>query len=148
MLVAAFGWLPAAVGALLQEVIDVPPSAMPCGCGWRPSAQAPACRLNGWRFSKSIAAEHEEVRPIVDRIRTVATTSRTLIRRTHSGSVRELLTRLQADLLPHEEREERTATGDGRNPGWPGPDRSAQSDTRWRSPTRLGAWSASWTPRI
>ena len=107
MLVAAFGWLPAAVGALLQEVIDV--LAIGNALRVRLAPQRTGTRVPPERMAllKSIAVEHEEVRPIVDRIRTVADDLEDPDPQDPLGSVRELLTRLQADLLPHEEREER-----------------------------------------
>lgn len=107
MLAAAFGWLPAAVGALLQEAIDVLAIGNALRVRLSPKrtvAQVPAEKM---ALLKAIAATHEEVRPIVDRIRAVADDLEAPDPMDPLAGVRDLLEHLQDDLLPHEQSEER-----------------------------------------
>lgn len=106
MLAAAFGFLPAAAGALLQEVIDV----LAIGNALRVQLVRPkaAVSLPPDRLELLVrtATEHEEVKPITDRIRVTAdeldeADDDPLAR------ARDLLVVLDGQLLPHEQREER-----------------------------------------
>ena len=106
MLAAAFGFLPAAVGALLQEAIDV----LAIGNALRvrlfrpPTTVAmPPARME---LLTRIAADHEATRPIVDRIRTCADDLEHPDATDPLAPVRELLGALEGELLPHEAREE------------------------------------------
>lgn len=107
MLAAALGFLPAAVGALLQEVIDV----LAIGNAlrvrlFRPPAitEMPADRM---ALLTRIAADHEALRPVVDEIRLTADNLEEPDPVDPLGAVRELLIRLEGELLPHEQQEER-----------------------------------------
>jgi soluble P-type ATPase/iron-sulfur cluster repair protein YtfE (RIC family) len=104
MAVAAAGYLTPAVGALLQEGIDVASIAIAL------TALLPA-RLHTVTMppaqiaiTKRLYAQHQAVRPVVEQVRTVADAL------TGTGSdlepVRELLDRLETRLLPHERAEE------------------------------------------
>lgn len=104
MLVAAFGLLPPVYGALLQEVIDVlaivialralVPQRSP------DSLRLPAADLS---LVTSIQSEHAATAPLVEQIRRVADD---LSGNSDLSAVRDLLRKLDSDLLPHERREE------------------------------------------
>jgi heavy metal translocating P-type ATPase len=104
MLAAATGQLPPAAGALLQELIDV------VAIGIALTALLPA-RIHtvvmapaDVATARRLYAQHCAVRPVVERVRTVADGLTTV----HSGigPVSELLERLDTQLLPHEHAEE------------------------------------------
>jgi len=104
MLAAAAGYLPPAVGALLQEVIDV------VAIGIALTALLPA-RLHTVAMApadvavaRRLYAEHRGVRTLVEQVRTVADALSDPPYRL--DPVRVLLARLQAELLPHERAEE------------------------------------------
>ncbi|MDQ1247862.1 MAG: hypothetical protein QG597_2234, partial [Actinomycetota bacterium] len=106
MLAAAFGLLPAAAGALLQEVIDVLAIANALRVRmFRPptAAAMPPARME---LLTRIAADHEATRPIVDRIRTCADGLESPDPADPLEPVRDLLGALEGDLLPHEAMEE------------------------------------------
>jgi heavy metal translocating P-type ATPase len=107
MAAAALGFLPAAVGALLQEVIDL----LAIGNAlrvqiFRPDtgARMPADRME---LLTRTAAEHEAVRPITDRIRATADGLEEVDGADPLATVRELMVVLEGELLPHELQEER-----------------------------------------
>lgn len=105
MLAAAAGVLPAAAGALLQEVIDV----LAIGNALRVQLVRPksAVHLPPERLELLMrtATEHEEVKPVTDRIRMTADTLDE-VDGDPLDQVRDLLTVLDGQLLPHEQREE------------------------------------------
>jgi soluble P-type ATPase/iron-sulfur cluster repair protein YtfE (RIC family) len=104
MIAAAAGFLPPAAGALLQEGIDVVAIVIAL------TALLPA-RTHTVHMSPAdvatahrLYAEHRDVRPLVERIRTVADT---LTDPSHDlRPVHTLLGRLETDLVPHERAEE------------------------------------------
>jgi len=107
MAAAAFGLLPAAVGALLQEVIDL----LAIGNALRVQVFRPptGARIPPERMEllTRTAAEHEAVRPITDRIRSTADGLEQVDGADPLATVRELMVVLEGDLLPHELQEER-----------------------------------------
>jgi len=105
MLAAAAGYLPPAVGALLQETIDV------AAIGIALTALLPArlhtvtMPLADVTVARRLYAEHRDVRALVEQVRTVADD---LSDPPYElAPVRALLARLQSELLPHERAEER-----------------------------------------
>ena len=106
MLFAAFGFLPAAAGALLQELIDVAAigNALRVRLFRAPNAQAmPPERME---LLRRIAAEHDATRGVVDQIRATADALENPPAGDPLAGVRDLLVVLHDDLLPHEQREE------------------------------------------
>lgn len=107
MLAAAFGFLPAAIGALLQEVIDV----LAIGNALRVRVFRPQAGLvaSGEQAAllQRYAADHEIIRPLVERIRTTADELAEGAGDDPLAPVRSLLDALEADLLPHERAEQR-----------------------------------------
>lgn len=109
MVAAALGYLPPVYGALLQEVIDVLAILIAL------RALLPAPHSDHIRLSQSdgalvaqLQAEHAEVRPLVERIRTVADSlSADSADSAQLQRIRDLTDRLEQDLIPHEEAEER-----------------------------------------
>ena len=103
MIVAAFGWLVPVAGALLQEAIDVAVilnALRALGRGERRPPTLPGA------VSERLQAEHLELQPLLDRIRTLAERLDGLPAadaRTELGEVHRLL---HDELLPHELREE------------------------------------------
>jgi heavy metal translocating P-type ATPase len=101
---AAFGLLPPAAGAVVQEVIDV----LAIGIALRgvlPAAahsieMAPADVATALR----LRAEHDAVLPLIERIRSSADALST--RTCDLAPVRTLLDRLEGELLPHERADE------------------------------------------
>jgi len=100
MAFAAFGFLPPAAGAVVQEVIDV----MAIGIALRAVlagtvhtiAMAPADVATAQR----LRAEHDAVLPLIEQIRSAADGLST---RDHDlAPVRTLLDRLEGELIPHE----------------------------------------------
>ncbi|MFZ1670844.1 MAG: heavy metal translocating P-type ATPase, partial [Candidatus Nanopelagicales bacterium] len=104
MVAAALGYLPPAVGALLQEVIDV------LAMGWALRAMAPGRQPTlevsaaDSALIKRIEADHNQVRSVVEAVRSVADTlseaDPSLV------ALNGLLTRLEDELVPHEREEE------------------------------------------
>lgn len=104
MVAAALGYLPPAVGALLQEVIDV------LAMGWALRAMAagrqPTLEVSAADSAliKRIEADHNQVRSVVEAVRSVADTlseaDPSLV------ALNGLLTRLEDELVPHEREEE------------------------------------------
>ncbi len=100
MLMAAAGLLPPAVGAVLQEGIDI----LAIGIALRavlPGKLRPV-RLSDRELATAarLQVEHERMLPLVDDIRTVADG---LSERSGIARARALAERLQRDLLPHEQ---------------------------------------------
>jgi hypothetical protein len=104
MVLAAFGFLPPAAGAVVQEVIDV----LAIGIALRgvlpgkvhTIAMAPADVATALQ----LRAEHDAVLPLIEKIRSSADELST-----HScdlAPVRSLLDRLEGELLPHERADE------------------------------------------
>ncbi len=104
MALAAAGLLPPAAGALLQEGIDVAAILIALRAvlpGPRHTIDLPEADLH---IAQRLRAEHETVRAIVDRLRSVAdtlTTSQPDLR-----SLVSLVDELETALLPHERAEE------------------------------------------
>ena len=104
MAVAAFGLLPPAAGAVVQEVIDV----LAIGIALRgvlpgkvhTIAMAPADVATALR----LRAEHDTVLPLIEKIRSSADGLST--RSCDLAPVRGLLDRLEGELLPHERADE------------------------------------------
>ncbi|MGV1036930.1 MAG: heavy metal translocating P-type ATPase [Candidatus Nanopelagicales bacterium] len=104
MVAAALGYLPPAVGALLQEVIDV------LAMGWALRAMtsgpqsAPEVSAADSALIERIEADHNQVRSVVEEVRSVADTlseaDPSLV------ALNGLLTRLEDELVPHEREEE------------------------------------------
>ncbi len=107
MLAAALGFLPAAMGALLQEVIDI----IAIGNALRVRAFRPpaAARLSPENLDllTRIAADHAALSPIVDDIARTADDLQHADPDDPLAPVRELVARLEGELLPHERQEER-----------------------------------------
>ena len=104
MVAAALGYLPPAVGALLQEVIDVLAMAVALRAvlpGKSHSLDMPPADAE---LTNRLRSEHTAVRSVVEQIRLVAdgldASPGSLTR------VRALLESLESDLLPHEHHEE------------------------------------------
>ena len=72
MAAAAFGLLPAAVGALLQEVIDPARHRQRTSGAGLPAPTGARIPPERMELLTRTAAEHEAVRPITDRIRSTA----------------------------------------------------------------------------
>ena len=105
MVAAAFGLLPPTAGALLQEVIDV------FAIGWALRAVLPG-PAHGVSLPAADAAvltrlrtEHRAVRPVVEQVRGVAD-----LLGTDLDPARELLGRLETEVLPHERAEQALLT--------------------------------------
>ena len=104
MVLAAFGFLPPAVGAVVQEVIDV----LAIGIALRgvlpgkvhTIAMAPADVATALR----LRAEHDAVLPLIEKIRSSADGLST--EACDLAPVRALLDRLEGELLPHERADE------------------------------------------
>jgi heavy metal translocating P-type ATPase len=107
MIAAALGFLPAAIGALLQEVIDV----AAIGNALRVRAfRPPAITVmsgDALELLTRISADHDALRPMVDEIAATADGLQDADPDDPLAPVRALLTRLEDELLPHERQEER-----------------------------------------
>ncbi len=104
MAVAALGYLPPPAGALLQEAIDVLAIAIALRAllpGRRHTVVLPPADL---ATARRLYAEHQAVRPLVERVRTVADALST--NAADVAGARQLLVELDSDLLPHEHAEE------------------------------------------
>lgn len=104
MMVAAFGFLPPAAGAIVQEVIDV----LAIGIALR--AVSPGRTHTISMAAEDVATatrlhvEHNAILPLVEQIRSSA--DRLTDDVSDLGSVRALLARLEGELLPHERADE------------------------------------------
>lgn len=108
MVAAALGYLPPAVGAVVQEVIDLAVivnalRAMTPGRSRLPRFTAPEREQ-----VRARAAEHAPLRDLVEDVRDVAAQVAAAPRDEALAAARTLQHRLVADLVPHEEKEERT----------------------------------------
>jgi len=124
MLLAVFGYLPALMGAIVQEVIDmlvIANALRALGPDWRESATP---RLSGTRID-SLRQEHAELLPLLERLRTVAEG----LDKTPPAQTREelsgLIKTLEQQLIPHEQADEASLYPRGPGPpsprGWPRP---------------------------
>lgn len=104
MLVAAGGWLPPPVGAVLQEAIDLLALGSALRAAWpgpTHSIEVPPALAD---LTRRFNAQHLATRGVVERIRSVADG---LHRRDPDlARVAELLLELEGQLLPHEQDEE------------------------------------------
>ena len=105
MILAAFGWVPPAIGALVQEVIDVAVilNALRAlgGYGLSSPQHGPEAAL-----SERFRAEHAELLPVVNRIRGVADRLDPADAEAVTKDVREIHRFLVEELVPHEAAEE------------------------------------------
>jgi heavy metal translocating P-type ATPase len=102
--VAAVGYLPPAAGAILQEGIDVLAIAIALRAvlpGRRHTTTLPAADV---ALARRLRAQHDSVQPVVELTRTVADGLST--QAVELRPVRDLLTRLEHELLPHEQADE------------------------------------------
>jgi heavy metal translocating P-type ATPase len=104
MIAAALGYLPPAAGALLQEVIDVAAIGIALTALLPARAYTVAMSPTDIATARRLYAQHQSVRPIVERIRAVADTLTQP--NPDLEPVRALLSQLNDDLLPHERAEE------------------------------------------
>ncbi len=107
MVLAAFGWVPPAAGALIQEAIDVAVilNALRAlgGYGAAAPARGPEAAL-----SQRFRSEHGELLPVVNRVRAVADRLDPAAPQAALADVRDIYRFLVEDLLPHEAEEERS----------------------------------------
>jgi len=104
MIVAAAGYLPPAAGALLQECIDVAAIAIALTALLPAPSHTVAMKPADIATTQRLYAEHREVRPLVEQVRTVADA---LNQPPYDlGPARELLDDLEVRLLAHEHAEE------------------------------------------
>jgi iron-sulfur cluster repair protein YtfE (RIC family) len=104
MIVAAAGYLPPAAGALLQEGIDLAAIAIALTALLPAPSHTVAMKPADIATAQRLYAEHREVRPLVERVRTVADA---LNQPPYDlGPARELLDDLEVRLLAHERAEE------------------------------------------
>ena len=104
MIVAAAGYLPPAAGALLQEGIDVAAIGIALTALLPAPSHTVAMKPADIATAQRLYAEHREVRPLVERVRTVADAFNQPPY--DLGPARELLDDLQVRLLAHEHAEE------------------------------------------
>ncbi|WP_199509715.1 heavy metal translocating P-type ATPase [Nucisporomicrobium flavum] len=104
MLVAAAGYLPPAAGAVLQEVIDVAAIAIALAALLPGRSHTVTMNPADVATAQRLYAEHREVRPVVEQVRTVADALNSPPY--DLGPVRELLEDLEVRLLAHEHAEE------------------------------------------
>jgi heavy metal translocating P-type ATPase len=104
MIVAAAGYLPPAAGALLQEGIDVAAIAIALTALLPAPSHTVAMKPADVATTQRLFAEHREVRPLVEQVRTVADA---LNQPPYDlGPARKLLDDLEVRLLAHEHAEE------------------------------------------
>ncbi|HET9657467.1 MAG TPA: heavy metal translocating P-type ATPase [Kineosporiaceae bacterium] len=104
MAVAAAGLLPPTAGAVLQEGIDVVAILIALQAVLPGPSRAVRLTPADSELVRTLRAEHTGVRPLVERVRTV---SDAVAPGCDLQPVRDLLTRLEEQLLPHERAEER-----------------------------------------
>ncbi|MDG6105942.1 heavy metal translocating P-type ATPase [Dactylosporangium aurantiacum] len=104
MVVAAAGHLPPAVGAVLQEGIDLAAIGIALTALLPVRLHTVAMRPADVAVARRLYTEHRGVRALVEQVRTVA--DDLLDPPFDLAPVRVLLARLQAELLPHERAEE------------------------------------------
>ncbi|MFN0283046.1 MAG: heavy metal translocating P-type ATPase [Kineosporiaceae bacterium] len=103
MAVAAAGYLPPTAGALLQEGIDVVAIAVALRAVLPARSRQPALSPEDVALMTAVHAEHDAVRSLVEEVRSVADRAGAS---PTSDEVRNLLQRLESELLPHELAEE------------------------------------------
>ena len=103
MLAAAAGFLAPAAGAVLQEGIDVAAIGIALTALFPVRAYTVPLAARDIAIAQRLYDEHRAVRTVVEQIRSVADT---LHVQPDLKQVRELLGRLERDLLPHERAEE------------------------------------------
>jgi len=105
MAVAAFGYLPPLMGALLQEIIDVAVILN----ALRALRTRPGETAGGLAQAQAdeLKAGHAELRPLMDRIRSLADELPHLPRATVALTLSNLNDMLMRQLLPHEQRDDR-----------------------------------------
>ncbi len=104
MVAAALGYLPPAVGALLQEVIDVLAIAVALRAVLPGKQHTIDMPPDDAELTKRLRSEHTAVRAVVEQIRLVADELDSTP--TSLAHLRALLTSLESELLPHEHHEE------------------------------------------
>jgi len=104
MIVAAAGHLPPAAGALLQEGIDVAAIAIALTALLPGRSHTVAMKPADIATARRLYAEHREVRPLVEQVRTVADALN--LPPYDLGPARALLDDLEVRLLAHERAEE------------------------------------------
>jgi heavy metal translocating P-type ATPase len=104
MLVAALGYLPPVMGALVQEAIDVAVILNALRALGRPSLRAPA-RLPAEEV-RALTAAHEDIRPLLDRMRRLADGLGTLDGLAALAELRAVEAGLAEEVLPHERADE------------------------------------------
>jgi heavy metal translocating P-type ATPase len=104
MLVAAAGWLPPLAGALIQELIDVAVILNALR-----ALKPPAGDLQGQLSSgeaRSLAAEHERMRPLLDKMRATADALGVIAPVPALQQLRAVDAALVSEVLPHERADE------------------------------------------
>ncbi|HEY7050455.1 MAG TPA: heavy metal translocating P-type ATPase [Jatrophihabitantaceae bacterium] len=103
--VAAVGYLPPAAGALLQEGIDVLAIAIALRAVLPTRGHARSLAAADIALATELRAQHDAVQPVVEQTRAVADGLST--QAVDLRPVRDLLGRLEHELLPHEQADER-----------------------------------------
>ncbi|MGI5174903.1 heavy metal translocating P-type ATPase [Dactylosporangium sp. CA-152071] len=104
MIPAAAGLLTPVAGALLQEVIDVAAIGLALTVLLPQRTHTVTMPTADLAVTRQLYAQHTAIRPLVERIRAVA--DDLSVTGGDLGPVRELVDRLETDLLPHERAEE------------------------------------------
>jgi heavy metal translocating P-type ATPase len=101
MAAAAGGWLVPAIGALSQEAIDVLAIVNALRARREP-AQAARLKGSGVQLGRRVKLEHEQLRPRLSSIRSVADQLGGPIEEAQRAALHEVLAFLETRLLPHE----------------------------------------------
>lgn len=105
MLLATVGLLPPAVGAIVQEVIDVLAIGIALRAALQGAIHTIAMPSADVATALWLRTEHDALLPLIEQIRSVANALST--RDCDDAPVRALLDRLEGDLLPHERADEK-----------------------------------------
>ncbi len=105
MVAAAGGSLPPAAGAIVQEVIDVLAIAIALRAAFPGAVHTIAMPAADVATAIALRAEHDAVLPLIEQIRSVA--NNVSMPECDLKPVRTLLDRLEGQLLPHEQADER-----------------------------------------
>ena len=105
MVFAALGFLPPAVGAVVQEVIDVLAIGIALRAVLPGAVHSIAMAPTDVATALRLRAEHDAVLPLIEQIRAVAD-ALSRHRYDNLDPVRTLLDRLEGELLPHERADE------------------------------------------
>ena len=105
MVVAAFGMLPPAAGAITQEIIDLLAIGIALLAVLPGRPASPPLPPADVATAIALRAEHDAAKPVVEQIRAVADELSTHHPDLHPVQV--LLDRLEADVIPHERADER-----------------------------------------